>query len=547
LPVVCFGMSSDFEGKRHNTDLFWVVGLLLLAIALRIPGLSASFYGDEEFSLLRDSNDWLTPSEDRFRPIFFTLLFLWKKVGFHGEVGLRLLPFAFGVLQVPVAFRLGRLLGGREAAIVFAGLIAVNPMLIEFSQELRMYSLIPLIALLHAWSFVVVVTRSAEGRRTLVPWLGFVAAGVAGLYTHFHYWFVIGALSVAAVRRRSTLPLKESAIALGTIVLLYLPDVPSLLRFQREAAGAAHLRATDLPSALPKLVAAICVGFNYFKLPHLGVERALRTSVLTANVALTVLMAVPMGIVAFYLVRRRREPAVRPMLRMSNELFTVPAIASFMAVVLMRRDFIHPKYMAFSAPFLLLLLTAGYLSIPQRATRLAVALASAAVFAIGIVHFNDPQDYGRREDCRGATNYLRSALGDDSVLLWLGNSTAAETMTSTEHPSTLWDYYGFGDFVSRARVVAMPRSDATVSEVRPLVEKLTAGKRRVYYLWYEISANMLDSRDSVVESARSLLADERTVQFNPRLILYSWNTSTAGCVASADGSCDERLTAGRLR
>ncbi len=62
------------------------------------------------------------------------LLYLWKQLGFHGEVGLRLLPVIFGVLQVPVAFELGILLGGVEAGVVFGGLVAVNPLLVEFSQ-----------------------------------------------------------------------------------------------------------------------------------------------------------------------------------------------------------------------------------------------------------------------------------------------------------------------------------------------------------------------------------------------------------------------------
>src|SRR5260370_4056662 len=244
---------------RERREMPLLVGLTLLALCVRLPGLSASFYGDEGFSVLRDSSSLLTPTEDRFRPVFFSLLYLWKKLGFHGEAGLRSLPLLFGVLQVPVAFRLGALLGGLEAGVVFGVLVAFNPMLIEFSQELRMYSLAPLIALLQAWAFATAVEHSSPCRSTLAAWAAFVAAGIAGVYTHVHYWFLLFGFGVAVLRRWRSLPLRQSIAAMTAIVLLYLPDIPNLLRFQRESASAPHLVAADFPRAPPKLVAPICL------------------------------------------------------------------------------------------------------------------------------------------------------------------------------------------------------------------------------------------------------------------------------------------------
>src|SRR5579859_255988 len=184
-------------------------GLTLVGAAVRLPGLGASFYGDEGFSLLRDSAQLVTATEDRFRPLFFSILYLWKQLGFRGELGLRALPFAFGVLQVPVAFRLGLLVGGVELATSFGVLVALSPLLIEFSQELRMYSLVPLVALLQAWAFVSAATRATSGRSTRLAWLAFVAAGVAGVYAHVHYWFIIAGFGVAVLRRRRELPLRQ--------------------------------------------------------------------------------------------------------------------------------------------------------------------------------------------------------------------------------------------------------------------------------------------------------------------------------------------------
>src|SRR5260370_40157666 len=112
---------------REGREMPLLGGLTLLALCVRLPGLSASFYGDEGFSVLRDSSSLLTPTEDRFRPVFFSLLYLWKKLGCHGEAGLRALPLLFGVLQIPVAFRLGALLGGLESGVAVGGLAAPHP------------------------------------------------------------------------------------------------------------------------------------------------------------------------------------------------------------------------------------------------------------------------------------------------------------------------------------------------------------------------------------------------------------------------------------
>ncbi|HEX3850735.1 MAG TPA: glycosyltransferase family 39 protein, partial [Polyangiaceae bacterium] len=252
------------DTKERNKNALLLLALIALALAARLPGIAASFYGDEGFSLLRDSKQLLTPTEDRFRPLYFSLLYLWRTLGFHGEFALRSLSLLFGVLQIPVGYKLAERLGGARAGLVFALLLALDPMLIEFSQELRMYSLVPLVALLQAWAFVEVVARHAEGRPVLGAWVGFVLAGVVGVYTHFHYWFLIAGFAFAMLRRRRDLPLKQGIIALAATVLLYLPNLPNLMRFQREAGGAPHLLATDLPSALPKLLVACSVGFNYF-------------------------------------------------------------------------------------------------------------------------------------------------------------------------------------------------------------------------------------------------------------------------------------------
>ncbi len=509
------------DTKERNETALTLLALIALALAVRLPGIAASFYGDEGFSLLRDSNQLVTPTEDRFRFLYFSLLYLWRMLGFHGEFGLRSLSLIFGVLQIPVGYKLAERLAGARAGLVFAALLALDPMLIEFSQELRMYSLVPLVALLQAWAFVEVVARTAEERPVLGAWVGFVLAGVVGVYTHFHYWFLIAGFGFAMLRRRRELDLKQSIWALAAMVVLYLPNLPNLMRFQREAGGAPHLLATDLPSALPKLLVACTVGFNYFVLPDLGLERAVRLSSLAPNIALAILVGVPTVLVCWQLFKLCMTRRPGPIFWLGFELFAVPSLVSFCAVVATHKNFVHPKYMVFSAPFVPLLLSAGYLAAKQRSTKLALAVTSVCVFAVAILHFNEPEKYGRREDWRGAAAYLRAAMGSDSVLLRLSSPGSAQPVPSGGPPRSLWEYYA-GDLGSRAESVVLPRPDATPEDLAPVVERLTRNKHDVYYLWSEIGRNFDDPNDVVLAGAREVLINEQKRQFNPRFILYHW-------------------------
>jgi hypothetical protein len=515
---------STTSAGELRQQRWWLIGLVIVGLLVRLPQLGASFYGDEAFSLFRDSEQLLTPTEDRFRFVFFSLLYVWKQLGFHGEVGLRLLPLLFGVLQIPVAFRLGALLSGPAGARALGVLIALNPLLIEFSQELRMYSLVPLLALLQALSLATLESRAAERRSLLPAWIGFVVAGTVGVYTHFHYWFLNAAFGLALLRRYRALPLRGSIAALLALGLLYLPNVPNLLRFQAEAASQPHLVATDLTGALPKLVAAFALGFNYFALPPMGIERTIGASILAANAALAVIALVPLLPIGWALLKRHLKRDFDPALWMAHELFTVPVLISLLAMVVMGRNFIHPKYMVFSAPFLQLFLLSGWLALRVVWLRWATLASGAAVFAIALWHFNRPQEYGRREDMRGLADTLRRQLGPAGVVLWLGYPGAPELMTRSPKPQSVWEYYG-ADLLPHVRVVGLPHPEATPAELAPVLARHTQGKREAYFVWSEIARNVYDPGDRVLTALRQQFGEEHRIQLNPRLVLYRYNAA----------------------
>src|SRR4029077_9241470 len=93
---------------------------------------------------------------------------VWTQVTGTGEFGLRSLSALAGVATVPVAYLLGLELRGRRAGLMAAALVAVNPMLLWYSQEARAYALL---ALLCAVSLLYCARAERRGgRRDFIRW-----------------------------------------------------------------------------------------------------------------------------------------------------------------------------------------------------------------------------------------------------------------------------------------------------------------------------------------------------------------------------------------
>jgi hypothetical protein len=482
---------------------FILLAIVAAALALRLPQLGYSFYGDEMFSLLRDSSSLLTHSEDRFRPVFFSLLYLWRQLGFHGEIDLRLLPLIFGLAQIPVAYVVGRRLGGDSLARTFAVLMAASPMLIEFSQELRMYSMVAFLALLQVW----IVLKLRE-RCSLGWWIAFVAVAWIAVYTHLHYWLFIAGLALTFFRERRTIPLRQSAMALGASVLLYLPNLPNLLLFS-QIRGSEY--AVHLPSAIPKLLAAVTLGFNYFPLPDLGVGQPVGVSEVIQNLPLAALAVIPAALLLWGFIRLHRRP-FSPALWLGHELFTIPAILALIASSVTGQNWLQPKYIIFVVPFAVLFLAASYRALNARWVKRAVVVLGAAALVVAYAHFLDPQHYGRRENWREMSHYVRAHLAPESALLILDGA----------HP--LFAYY-WPPVKEIWQPVHVPKEKELAGEFRENLRARLAGKREVFYLWHSVRRNTSDPTDLLLRSLDGLGHDREMVQFNPRFKLYRWTLS----------------------
>jgi hypothetical protein len=208
---------------------------LLIACALRLHWLGhQSFWNDEGNSarlVERPISIILAGAAgDIHPPGYYLLLAGWRGLVGNSEFGLRSLSALQGILSLAVLYGVAKRWFGHTTAHATLLLAAINPLLVYYSQEARMYAQLGLSAsllLASAASFL----QKPSFRTTI--WLALASA--AGVYTHYTFplvlFAVLAGLAIALLvqaRSRSAVsaflrPMLLLASAQGLALLLFSP------------------------------------------------------------------------------------------------------------------------------------------------------------------------------------------------------------------------------------------------------------------------------------------------------------------------------------
>jgi len=205
--------------------------VVLLGFALRLYTLDRqSLWYDEGVTAavsqldLRALTRWT--AEDIQPPLYYYVVALWGRLAGWSEWALRFPSACFGVLALPLLAAAARRLlrhqsHDREgvdgsltlpalteasrrtsvgaasaalAALLAALLAAVHPLLVYYSQEARMYTLLVALAILLAYLLLRLADRQG---RSWGLWLAYVLAAAAAMYTHYFALFLLAGLGCA--------------------------------------------------------------------------------------------------------------------------------------------------------------------------------------------------------------------------------------------------------------------------------------------------------------------------------------------------------------
>jgi mannosyltransferase len=215
---------------RRSTDRPLVDGVL---VALTVVAAGLRLYGLGSQSLWYD--EWLTTEavggglgdlvhhvtdREGITPTYFVVTWGWVRVFGDGDLALRLLPALAGIATVPVAYFAALAFDlSRRVARLAALLVAVNPLLVWYSQEARPYSLLALAAGLSLLTFA----RARPPDTRWLPW--WALAGAATVALHYFGAFLVGAealLLLLAYRPRWQ-PVVLAALPAAAVGLVLVP------------------------------------------------------------------------------------------------------------------------------------------------------------------------------------------------------------------------------------------------------------------------------------------------------------------------------------
>lgn len=215
----------------------WIVGLLVaVLVGVRVWRLDAScLWFDEVFSVHAARHGWgglleFVALDLIHPPLFYLLLKGWIALGGSEAVWwVRLFPLlTAGAASVPVVL-LCRELGLRarvgQAAV---GLMAVSGFLVQHAQEVRMYSLLLLLAACSLWLFARYAQEEEEGasgwKRGGRLKASLFVVNLLLVYTHYYGWLLVGheLIFVLVWRRRK---MWEFASMLAALAACYSPWV----------------------------------------------------------------------------------------------------------------------------------------------------------------------------------------------------------------------------------------------------------------------------------------------------------------------------------
>ena len=233
--------SSVIRDRQSRVRVVMLL-IILAAFALRAFRLGAqSLWYDEGVTAwlahLPPAQQATWTANDIQPPLYYAVVSGWVQLAGWGEWSLRFPSLFFGVLSVPLFYRVARAWPPKRlrAPLLAATLAAVHPLLIYYAQEARMYALLMALSLAAA----VVLMPAFFGGMAWRRWAAYGVLGALALYTHYFALFLIAALGVAWLwqhggRRQGQ---GQFAAAHGLMALLYAPWAVVVLRRWAEDAS----------------------------------------------------------------------------------------------------------------------------------------------------------------------------------------------------------------------------------------------------------------------------------------------------------------------
>lgn len=222
--------------KQFQKDIQFYLWLLL-GLILRVFNLNYDGLWNDELFTARTANPNNTLSyivetliKDVHPPLHNFLTQFWAINFGYNDFSLRMFSVVVGVLGLYTLYQLAKLLFNKKVALLALFIAAINPFLIEYSQEVRSYAFLFLLAN-GSYLFFIKFLKAPQKNKDLIFYILFTTAA---LYTHYFAVYLIasqGFVAIAVLGYKVILEnWKRFFILFMAPILLFIPWLPILIK-----------------------------------------------------------------------------------------------------------------------------------------------------------------------------------------------------------------------------------------------------------------------------------------------------------------------------
>ena len=472
---------------------FWVV--VILSIGLRLFHLGTeSLWVDEGYSL-RDAtrmSNW-----SLIRALYFIMLNLWMRLG-HSEAWLRLLAVIFGVAAVVMIYIVARQMFGHRAAIYSSLLMAISPLHINHSQEIRMYSLATFLVLTEMHFFIRYI--KAGKLRDLG---GFVVFAILSFLAFPMTPFMMVALGLFLLLRFNEMRSKAILWLTGQL-LVGIAMVPLIGKLGQGIRGFQNGWSWGMAKPGIQSILQATRDFNLWQIPEQH-----KLAVLAGDIYGVLVLAL-IGVGIGYTYKKAKWQTTLAVLWLIVPILLMVLVSHVLVNVWMVR------YMIYASPAYYILTALGLASFKDRRI---LGLVIVGVMLLPVVRLGVYYGKPHRPEWRRAVAYMdqRIAKGDAVVTYSTGNKI-------------IIDYYSSRP-IPYVNVVAkdITRSTASGWDDRKVASKMKAIPKDRKRVWFVFS----QSEDAIGNSMRGYVERHCKVldtQIYNRITIYlvSWPETNQG-------------------
>lgn len=433
--------------------------IFVVAIILRLVSLNQSLWLDEAISALAAQNNVHTllfnfAKADFHPPLYYVFLHFWIQFTNTSEVALRIPSVIFGVGLVFTTYLIAKHFYDKKTAHIAAILAATSPILIYYSQEVRMYMAAAFFVSLSFYFFI-----KALEKDHLVDWFAFIISTVIFLYVDYVPYFMIITylVCVALVKFKKPFLGKITFFPAFLIICAFL--IPWFFIFLSQfysglnAIKSSPAWAQILGEATGKNLLLV---FDKFIIGRISFENHFYYGLI-----LFIIFSYIAVLFILYLFRLSHKRLMLLIWFITPIILGV--ILSFFIPVLSYFRFI------FCVPPLYIILASAINNVnwsPINRTLLALMLVINLTFTI--VYLTNPKF--QRENWRAAVNYLHSQITPKSVVLF--------EMTDPPAP---YEYYSKNEIPAAG---ALNSFNAQGNQFEKKLDLITQGKNQVFLFQY---------------------------------------------------------------